>query len=331
MSKYTTEIRFICENAAGENASVGYSSVDRIISAAIPKVFDFDFPIFDEAYRNVLCGKILKHYYTREIGEETVGLWKLRLNTRMNEIMPYYNKLYKSETYEFNPIYDVDYTRSGEKTGDSKDTFVGNKKRDITDVEENIGSNTLNKTVSSTKNSSSETSGGVTGKNAVEETSTDKNTTNRVYDESDNTKDLYSETPQGTIANLENQSYLTNARITNHNGDGSSRDEVNGSGSLDRTENRTDSYNDESSSTDTLNVTDNASGSNTETKNKTISDTVTDNDTRNINNTEDYIEHVTGKMGTTSYAKMLMEYRESLINIDMMIINALADLFFGLW
>ena len=331
MSKYTTEIRFICENAAGENASVGYSSVDRIISAAIPKVFDFNFPIFDEAYRNVLCGKILKHYYTREIGEETVGLWKLRLNTRMNEIMPYYNKLYRSETYEFNPMYDVDYTRSGEKSGDSKDTFVGNKERNVTDSEENSGSTTQNKTVSSTRTGSSETNGGVTGKNVIEQTSTDKNTTTRLYDETDNTKDLYSETPQGTIVNLDNQTYLTNARITTHNGDGSSKDDVDGSGSLDRTETRTDSYNDESSSTDTQNTTDIASGSNTETKNKTISDTVTDNDTRNINNTEEYVERVSGKMGTTSYAKMLMEYRESLINIDMMIINALADLFFGLW
>jgi hypothetical protein len=28
---------------------------------------------------------------------------------------------------------------------------------------------------------------------------------------------------------------------------------------------------------------------------------------------------------------MIMEYRESLINIDMMIINDLSDLFLGIW
>ena len=93
MSKYTTEVRFICEQAADYDASQNYAKVSEIIDKAIPKVFDFDFPIFDETYRNVLCTKILKHYYTREICEETVGLWKLRLDTRLNEIMPFYNKL----------------------------------------------------------------------------------------------------------------------------------------------------------------------------------------------------------------------------------------------
>ena len=82
MSKYTTQVRFICESYAGFDESVGYSKADEVISKAIPMVFDFEFPIFDEAYRNVLCRKILRHYYTREIGAETVGLWKKWLNTR---------------------------------------------------------------------------------------------------------------------------------------------------------------------------------------------------------------------------------------------------------
>ena len=97
MSKYTTEVRFICENYAGLDASVGYNDVDKILNKTWDKIFDFDFPIFDNDYRSVLCIKILKHYYTREIGFETVGLWKLKLNMMMNEIMPYYNKLYESE------------------------------------------------------------------------------------------------------------------------------------------------------------------------------------------------------------------------------------------
>ena len=54
------------------------------------------FPIFDENYRSVLETKILRHYYTREIGFETVGLWKHYLKTKLNEIMPKYNKLYEA-------------------------------------------------------------------------------------------------------------------------------------------------------------------------------------------------------------------------------------------
>lgn len=96
MSKYTTELRYICENLAGVDDTVLYPSVENIIDKSVMLIFDFDFPIFDEAYRKTLCTKIVKHYYTREIGEETVGLWKLRVNERMNLIMPYYNKIYEA-------------------------------------------------------------------------------------------------------------------------------------------------------------------------------------------------------------------------------------------
>lgn len=118
MSKYTTEVRFICEMAAGLSENAGASKVDEIIAKAAPVVFNFDWPIFDEAYRAGLEEKILRHYYTREIGEETVGLWKLRLEDRLNLVMPKYNQLYESAKLEFNPFYDVDYTRQGTNSGE---------------------------------------------------------------------------------------------------------------------------------------------------------------------------------------------------------------------
>ena len=111
MSIYTTEVRYICETANNLTNSAGYNSINEIIKNALPSIFNFNFPIFDEKYRSVLETKILKHFYTREIGEETVGLWKLRLDTRLNEIMPYYNKLYMSELLEFNPLYTANLTR----------------------------------------------------------------------------------------------------------------------------------------------------------------------------------------------------------------------------
>lgn len=162
MSKYTTEVRFICESCSGLSESAGLANVDKVIASARSKVFDFAYPIFDEAYRSVLETKILKHFYTKEIGAETVGLWKLWLNRKMNEIMPYYNKLYKSELLEFNPLYDVDVTR--ERAGSSEQSNVG---------------------------------GG---------------TTQSTGTNSGNSLDAYSDTPQGAVQNLENYTYLTNAR-----------------------------------------------------------------------------------------------------------------------
>ena len=92
MSEYTTQVRFICESYAGLQESVGADDVNTIVALAAPKIF-MNFPIWDEEYRLALETKILKHFYLREIAHETVGLWRLRLDTYMNELMPVYNKM----------------------------------------------------------------------------------------------------------------------------------------------------------------------------------------------------------------------------------------------
>lgn len=283
MSKYTTELRFICETLAGLKESVGYADTAHVIEQAAPIIFSFPFPIDDEAYRPILERKIIRHYYTREISEETYGLWKLRLETKMNEIMPYYNKLYASERLEFNPLYDVDMTTTREGENHSDTTTTENS----TD------------TTNTTANDSTTTA----------ETDTNNRTINRTENgtASDNKWDLYSDTPQGALSNVSNREYLTNAR------------------------NNTDS----ASSNTTENTTDNASG----TKNGTQEREGESNSTVNreatgsgsIDSTDSYVLHVRGKQGGASYAKMIQEYRNALLNIDMMIINDLAPLFFNLW
>lgn len=214
MSKYTTEVRFICESFSGLSESKGETDVDRIISESWNKIFH-DFPIFDENYRSTLCCKILKHFYLREICSETVGIWIMWLNEKMNTIMPYYNKLYESELKNIDPFKNVDYTRTSN--------------RNIT-----ASSNTLN-----------------TGK----------------------TINKYSDTPQGTISNLENDNYLTNAEINE--------------------------------------------GNNTTNNNGTSND--------------EYVETISGKMNSTPYSDLLLKYRKTFINVDLMVFEELEELFFGLW
>ena len=51
MSKYTTELRFICEELAKLDGS---STPDEIVQAAIPKIFNFNYPLSDPSYKNVL-------------------------------------------------------------------------------------------------------------------------------------------------------------------------------------------------------------------------------------------------------------------------------------
>lgn len=134
MSNFTTEVRWICENAYNNAHPDEHGSIADMISAGRGTIFDFQYPIFDENYRGVLETKILKHYYTREIGEETVALWKLRLDARMNEIMPFYNKLYSSELLQFNPLYDVDVTRRYMKEGTATKTETDNGTQESSDT-----------------------------------------------------------------------------------------------------------------------------------------------------------------------------------------------------
>lgn len=184
MSKYTTELRFICEEYAGLDESEGYMSIDEIINASYKKVFDFDFPIFDESYRDTLEKKILVHFYTREISEETVGLWKLRLRDKMNLIMPYYNQLYESELIEFDPMKNID-THIDDDFKDRK--FDHNRRTDNLDSDREYDSQKNGKT-----------------------TNTDR------HDD----WELYSDTPQGSIdrIDLDQNAYLTNATHSYGNG-----------------------------------------------------------------------------------------------------------------
>lgn len=243
MSKYTTEVRYICETYAGLEESVGFADVEKVIADSRAKVFDFDYPIFDENYRAALESKILLHYYTQEIGLETVGLWKLKMCAKLNDIMPYYNQLYKSELLTFNPLVDVDL-----KTQRS----------------------------SSSNNESTGKSESVTAN-----TETNKGDRNSIA------YNLFSDTPQGGLEGVDTETYLSSA--------GKAKNE------------------------DSSEVVNAGSSSNSGTVNN------------NISTTEQYIEYISGKNGGESYAKKLIDFRKSFLNIDMMIIRDLRSLFMYLW
>lgn len=299
MSKYTTEVRFICEQFSGLSESVGCSDVEQVIKKCLPKVFDFQFPIFDESYRSVIETKILRHYYTREIGLETVGLWKLKLNTKLNEIMPYYNKLYKSELIEFNPLYDVELTRERKVEGSGTKNTKNSENRDGNGRTENTQNNNAN----------------------VSENGGDRHTATNMADgtqnqnTSGNGTNMYSDTPQGAITDLQAGKYLTNATIdsTTNTFVGSSHDTSNQTNET--TRNNETETNGSVESTNENEYSSSLDGT---------SDTI-------LSNTEDYLEKVIGSNGGESFSKRLTEYRSTFINIDMMIVNELEDLFFGLW
>lgn len=81
-----------------------------------------DYPIFDENYRSVLNQKILDHYYMEEIGLETPDLFNHYLSNRMNEIMPYYNEMYRVQALIANPFHNFEYSETSKRETDQDNT-----------------------------------------------------------------------------------------------------------------------------------------------------------------------------------------------------------------
>lgn len=241
MSNYTTQVKILILQASQNDP---YKTISEKIDIAIPKIFDFDFPIWAEEYRGTLCRKILLHYFNKEICYETVRLWKLALEERLNLIMPYYNDLYKSTVLEYDPLTDIAYTET-----------LDRQSKDVQGADE-----TRNSTMDST-----------TGLESLE-ISKDKGST------------LGSDFPQANYGGVDYGTDLTEVeRITTDtsNTDTKYHNETYGNRRLD------------------------------DTKDHTLADKI----------------HKTGNTGSKSFAELVMKYRETLVNIDKMVIDELHDLF----
>lgn len=295
MSMFTTDVRTICESELGMDEHAGFNNVEDVLTRSAPLVFNFDFPIWDENYRLTLERKILRHYYMREIGQETVGLWKLTLCERLNLIMPYYNELYKTTVLEFNPLYDVDLTT--EHHGDDKRQGTNTSREERENQRDNLRAGTNTKREESSENRSGENH--ATGESHDDHTGTDVN--------------RFSDTPQGSIKDLEKDKYLTNATIdtsVTHDDNTYKRDDTNKSKG-------------EMSSTGVGQFEENERGNEKANANKIGQEEVT--------TLENYIHHVIGANGNRTLVSKVVELRAAILNIDRMIIEELTDLFMGLW
>ena len=253
MSKYTTEVRYICEMNSGFPADeMTNHTPDEIITKARTKIFDFSYPIYDTDHKPELETKILRHYYTREIGAETVGLWKLWLNDTLNLIMPKYNKLYQAEKEFLNrELNNIDVEHYSMRDDDFTRT------------------DNLHHTSNQTR-------------------------TDNLHEASSGTglsKDQYSDTPQGTITNVDNNTYLTDYRR----------------------------------------VDDTTSGTRDNTGTQTTAGTGADTGTQKNAGTQELSGWERGYRGGKIYSELLADYAEKVLNIDLMIVNELSDLFIKLW
>lgn len=273
MSKYTTELRWLIESVTADQTNL---TISQRITAAAPKIFNFNYPIWDESYKITLETKILKHYFNKEIGMETIGLWKLYLEERLNLIMPYYNQLYETASKNYDYMTDVNSTEIYTATKSNNEvadfTLSGNLTGSTTDM----------------------------GKDVINTVSKNIDTGTRDSNNTINKKNLESDLPQANYANLDYGTQLTE-------------------------ENQTETMHD--STNQTTNFTNGSTADRNNTTNAKQDTTQASKNTVNNSGDETYTRTRKGAFGGKSLTQLMLEYRESLINIDNMIINELSDLF----
>lgn len=73
-----------------------------------------------------LARKIVDHYYMRELGQETIGLWKHYVKVTMQELMEEYLPLIYSSAIQYDPLVNVDFTETFERSANTDNSGNAN-------------------------------------------------------------------------------------------------------------------------------------------------------------------------------------------------------------
>lgn len=113
MSKYTITIKDIVKDYS---TNAEQTNIDSKLDVARGLIFDFNYPIIDDETKRRIEIAILKHYYFREIAFESIGIFKIKLNDRLNLIMPRYNSLYEKQDLSLSPYINSYLKENGNST-----------------------------------------------------------------------------------------------------------------------------------------------------------------------------------------------------------------------
>ena len=126
MSKYTTELRFVCATYSRPIVEEWFKDYE---------LSDYLTPQQIETIENAgiwtkgkLAKKIVDHYYMREIGLETPALFRHYAKVYMQEIMERKLPLIYSNSIQYDPLVNVDYTESFKRSssGSASSSSVNN-------------------------------------------------------------------------------------------------------------------------------------------------------------------------------------------------------------
>lgn len=128
MSKYTMQLRQV-------EAVIGHDELLKIFTSYNLNDYLTQDEINDINLRGTwnkmkLGEKIIKYYYTREIGFETIGLFKFEIKNAMEEIMEEYLPLIYSASIKYDPLVNVDFTETYDRNSEDTSNSSSNSNSD---------------------------------------------------------------------------------------------------------------------------------------------------------------------------------------------------------
>lgn len=171
-----------------------YVKIKNLAKEGRHVIFNFDYPLTENISKEDFECMILNNFLIRRIGFDTVTLFRIRLNVKLNEIMPMYNKMFDS-------LKNWDIFNDGETT-----TRTGTNDKTI--ANEESSENTMN----------------IESENSISNSMT-TNTENSNTNISDRRG---SNTPQSQLDNVREGKYVTNYNYDTNTDTGESESTVNG-------------------------------------------------------------------------------------------------------
>lgn len=127
MSKYTYQLRNVILFTSLEEVKswlTDYDLADYLTNDQLEVVTEAG--LFN---KDKLADRIINHYYMREIGVETIALFKLKIKTKLDLLMEKYAPLIYTNSIEYDILVNEDYTETFNRTtsgsGESSTTNTG--------------------------------------------------------------------------------------------------------------------------------------------------------------------------------------------------------------
>lgn len=160
------------------------TKVPNLAKEGHERIFNFDYPLTNKVNKEKFECMILNHFLMRRINFDTVLIFQIQLENKLNEIMPFYNKLFDSidgwDLFE-NEVHDLtsdtttsDSTNSTNNISSSNDDDIRNSnmpQSQIDNVKDGkyLTNYTYSQSNSNSDSNSNSTSNG-TNKNILHET-----------------------------------------------------------------------------------------------------------------------------------------------------------------